>query len=78
METVRKADKSGELFLVSEGSEISTGEEVEARLAAGATLTTTCNPFFLKKGPFAIYDIKRELVELRNPAKVKVASAARQ
>ena len=50
---------------MSEGKEISTGEQVEERLQAGATVTTTVDPFFLKKGPFAIYDIKKELVDLR-------------
>jgi len=70
LDTVRKADKSGELILVSEGREISTGKEVEERLAAGATLTTTCDPFFLRRGPYAIYDIKKELVDLRKATSV--------
>ena len=56
---------------MSEGRQITTGEQVEERLQAGATLTTTCDPFFLKKGPFTIYDIKKELVALRKASTVK-------
>ena len=33
------------------------------RLEAGATLTTTRDPFFLSKGPFTVGDIKSEIKE---------------
>ena len=53
------------LIIISEGREITTGKQVDERLKAGATLTTTCDPFFLTKGPFAVHDIKQDLVKLR-------------
>ena len=61
----KNSKEQKQLIVMSEGKEISTGEQVEERLQAGATVTTTVDPFFLKKGPFAIYDIKKELVDLR-------------
>ena len=66
LKTIRTVDKTNSLIVISEGHSISTGREVEERLEAGATLTTTCDPFFLPKGgPCAIYDIKEEIVALR-------------
>ena len=35
------------LIIISEGRQILTGLQVEERLKAGASLTTTCDPFFL-------------------------------
>ena len=67
----KKVKETKPLIVMSEGRQITTGEQVEERLQAGATLTTTCDPFFLKKGPFTIYDIKKELVALRKASTVK-------
>ena len=46
---------------MSEGNQISSGKEVIERLEAGATLTTTRDPFFTNKGPYTIGDIKNEV-----------------
>ena len=68
LQMLREADPSRELIVVSEGRNLSEAQEVEDRLQAGADLTTTCDPFFLAKGPYALYDIKSDLVELRSKA----------
>ena len=46
LQLAKKAGKE-KLIIMSEGSQISTGEQVEERLKAGASLTTTLDPFFL-------------------------------
>jgi len=51
--------------VISEGRAIASGKQVEERLQAGADLTTTCDPFFLKKGPYAVHDLKQELIAER-------------
>ena len=63
LSTLNSAVKNHSLILISEGRKISSSEEVLERLEMGATLTTTCDPFFLKGGPCTVYDIKRGLVE---------------
>ena len=57
LKLARKA-AGDKLIIISEGRKISTAEQVNERLSAGATLATTCDPFFLR-GPYAIYDIKK-------------------
>ena len=63
MNTLKAADKDGNLMIVSEGRSIASAEDVVERLREGATLTTTLEPLFLKAGPCALYDIKSGLVE---------------
>ena len=55
VQVLRKADKTRSLIVMSEGSQVSSAEEVEARLASGVDLVTTCDPFFLKAGPCALF-----------------------
>ena len=57
------------MIIVSEGRSMSTGKQVAERLDAGADLTTTCDPFFLKQGPYAIHKIKQELIAERTKQK---------
>ena len=63
MNTLKAADKDGNLIIVSEGRSIASAEDVVERLREGATLTTTSEPFFLRAGPCALYDIKSGLLE---------------
>jgi len=55
---IREIDPARELVVVSEGRSVSTAAQVEARLQAGADLTTMCDQFFLSKGPYAAHDLK--------------------
>ena len=64
LQLIREIDPS--ITVISEGRLIRTGQEIEDRIQAGATLTTVCDALFFKKhGPYAIYDMKRELIDLR-------------
>ena len=47
------------------------GQEVVERLRAGATVTQTRDPFFLKKGIDTIADIKSEIVDILKQEDVK-------
>ena len=77
LNTLKSADKNQSLILISEGRKIACAEEVLERLKEGATLTTTCDPFYLKGGPCTVYDIKKGLVE-HAMREGKVSSGAKQ
>ena len=64
IQIIRKIDPS--ITIISEGRLIRTGKQVEDRIQAGASLTTVCDALFFKDhGPYAIYDIKREIIDLK-------------
>lgn len=72
----RASSDAPPLIVISEGRAIATGKQIAERLDAGADLATTSDPFFLKQGPYALHNLKQELIAERTLSSLQLSDAS--